>query len=774
MMTVNLRRSLARMQHAGRLAALAGLGLAAAGLVLLAGTAGSDSSIAVTEGDFTLSCSTNTVAEGGTLTCTLANTSAEAKPWPVVAIMHLSTDEDRALVRGSPVDVAFGARSPSAELDNGAWWIGETLVGYSRFDWPGEAGADPSHTTTTASTPTHTRTVSIVANQDDLVEGSEAFYVALGPDGSRGVGLLYNNRQRATITEDDAASSDNSLSSLKATAGRDRILSPTRASQTVAVGYEVTEATLTAEAARGATMAMSASFGGDPVDLDGRGGTSLAVLDGEESAAVPLGVGTTAVTLAVTAEDGTAATRRIDIVRQKLGAATAVTVSTGGFTLTCPAQVARAAVATCTLANTRSAPAPWPVVAVIHSSADDLRALVSEDPIIPDTDPAYVKDLSLGRQQPARQDFNYGYGELFSGGSRSVYRTYGYEKFDWSGNAPAGASRPVAIDLHHGDPGAGMQVFYVAVAPSGYTGLSKLVDNKVPVLLEEGIAPPGHPTGLRATAAAGSPAVVVDWDDVPGATSYAVRWRLEAWGAPLDFDGPVVVRSSEASITVAGAGEWVVEVAACNDAGCSRGVTDRILVELPPAPVRPGTGPVEPAGLRVATEAGSLEAEVAWDGVPGAEFYAVRWREGVRGTALSDPVLVDSPHAAVEVDHYGEWVVKVQACNAHGCGRGVPVRFRVEPVPDPPARPQNLVVEVTAGELDLAVSWDGAERASSYKVRWRRPGADFGDNEIDTTDTSATITVPDQGQWVIRVEGCNLAGCGRGAAQTVLIRRSGT
>ncbi|MCY4663425.1 MAG: hypothetical protein OXC00_02025 [Acidimicrobiaceae bacterium] len=136
------RRELRGMRCAGWL--IVAVASALVGFVVLVGVAGSDSSVTVTQGAFTLTCPAGTVAEGQTLTCTLANTSAEAQPWPVVAILHLSSDEDRALVRGSLIDVVFGARSPAAELDNGVEWIGETLVGYSRFDWPGKAGAVPS------------------------------------------------------------------------------------------------------------------------------------------------------------------------------------------------------------------------------------------------------------------------------------------------------------------------------------------------------------------------------------------------------------------------------------------------------------------------------------------------------------------------------------------------------------------------------------------------------------------------------------------------------
>ncbi|MXZ52503.1 MAG: hypothetical protein F4Z34_04885, partial [Acidimicrobiaceae bacterium] len=484
------RRHVARLRsarpHVGWLGVAAVLA-AGIGFLLLGGVASSSSSITVTQGDFTLTCPAGTVAEGATLSCTLTNTSAEAKPWPVVAILHLSTDDDRALVRGASIDVTLGTPSPAATIDGGVTWIGDTLVGYSRFDWSGDAGADPTQTTTTAGAPGNSRTVSIVASQDSLDEDSEKFYVALGPDGSKGVGILYNNKASVTLTDDDSASADVSLSSLSLFAGQSLALSSTEASQSKNVAYEVTEATLTAAATHGeATMTLSASFNSTDLDLDGRSGTSIAVLSGQESAAVPLAVGTTTLTLTVTAEDGsTTGTHAVEVVRAGLGTASTVTVSAGGFTLTCPAEVAKATVAECTLRANRTA--KWPVVAVIHSSADgDSRALVAEDPIIPDTDPSYSQDLALShQQQPARTAFYHGYGELFSGGSRSLYRTYGYEKFDWPGTASSGSSRKVAIDLRDNVENSGDEVFYVALAPSDYTGLSKLVDNMVPILLKE-------------------------------------------------------------------------------------------------------------------------------------------------------------------------------------------------------------------------------------------------------------------------------------------------
>ena len=469
----------------GALALLAGLTL-----IVLAWPAGGDSTVTVTQGDFTLTCNSS-VAEGETLACTLTNTSDTAAAWPVVALVHLSDDTDRALVVGSPIDAAFAARQPAAELDSGVEWIGDTLVGYSRFDWTGDApGAPTTAPTSTSSPPDNARTVNIAISDDALQEGSERFYVALGPDGSRGVGLLSINKGAVTITEDDAKSSNASLTSLSVTAGgtRQTLTATSTSAQTVNVGYQVTEAALTAETAhQRAAMTIAATYDSSSVVLAAGGVTSLAVESGEQSASVPLGVGTTTVTLTVTAEDGTVATHPINIVRSAIGSATTVSVTVDDFVLTCPAEAEEGAVVECTLTNTGATPQPWPVVAVLHNAVDETRALVSEDSVIADVDPAFSKDLTLSEQTPERDGFNHGYGELFSGGSRSVHRIWGYEKFDWDGSAPAGDERTVVIELHDdsatADNDGETEVFYVALAPSDYTGLSQLTENTAPILL---------------------------------------------------------------------------------------------------------------------------------------------------------------------------------------------------------------------------------------------------------------------------------------------------
>ena len=424
---------------------------------------------------FRLSCDTS-VSEGSTLACTLTNTTDTAAEWPVVGIIHLSNDADRALVVGEPVDVAFGSLTSSPDIEDGVWWIGDVLVGYSRFDWSGQAAASSDSETT------DTRTVNITAVDDTAWEESESFYITLGPNATRGVGFLYDNRQQVTIDQSDSKRTDATLDSLTITAGTSttNLSAPVATSRSMSLGYTTTEMSITPTATyKPSSISVAVTAGGVA--------SSFTTGDGQESKAIPLGVGTNMIAVTVTAENGTSTeTYTITATRAALAGDADVTVSTDDFTLTCPGSVTEGETLDCTLTNSSSSSKPWPVVAFLHSSADDHRALIAEDPIVPETSSQYSRDVRIkDPQAPSAEAYNFGYGELFSGGSQSVYTTYGYEKFDWDSNASAGAKRTVSVEVLIDSYIEGDETFYVAVADSGYTGLSQLIENKAPIMVED-------------------------------------------------------------------------------------------------------------------------------------------------------------------------------------------------------------------------------------------------------------------------------------------------
>ena len=89
------------------------------------------------------------------------------------------------------------------------------------------------------------------------------------------------------------------------------------------------------------------------------------------------------------------------------------------------------------------------------------------------------------------------------------------------------------------------------------------------------------PTGLRVVAERGSLDVSLDWDDVSGAAHYWVRWRVS--GPDNKLNDGVQVQSSNAAITVAGYGEWVARVQACDDSGCGAPLAKKFRVRRPRA-----------------------------------------------------------------------------------------------------------------------------------------------------------------------------------------------
>ena len=430
---------------------------------------GQESSVSVEAYGFDLSCATS-VAEGSTLVCTLSNTTDADAPWPVVGIVHLSSDTDRALVVGSLIDVEFGTLVGGPDVESDVWWIGDVVVGYSRFDWDGEATAS-SETETTDS-----RTVNIAVNDDSAWEEAEAFYVSLAPNGSRGVGFLYDNRAEIAIPQSDSKSTDATLSGLVVSAGDTPTVlsSPVMTSVDVSVGYSVTELTVTP----------TASYQPSSITVSGAG-RALSIDSGEESWAIPLAIGANTVTITVVAENGSASQAyTVTATRSVLAGGGNVTVSAGPFSLVCPAVVKEGDALSCTLRNTSASVEDLPVVAVLHSSVDSSRALIAEDPVIPESSPAYSQDVLLSTRS-MNDIYNFGHGELFSGGSHEIYTTYGYQKVDLDGTAAASASITLNIETVSDLNLESSEIFYVALAESEYTGLADLVDNRVPIVLEE-------------------------------------------------------------------------------------------------------------------------------------------------------------------------------------------------------------------------------------------------------------------------------------------------
>ena len=707
----------------------------------LLGVADASDSVTVSHDGFQLTCP-GLIAEGSTLTCTLTNTAATEEDWPVVGILHRSADSNRALVRGSPLDVRLSAPNPDATIEGGVWWIGPDLVGYSFFDWSGTAAAASGATTTTTGATTNSRQVVISILDDGDHESEEVFYVSLASDGSRNVGALYLKRQRVRISDGDSKSSDASLSGLRIFAGRGVEEQPLPFSSTVlsyqiTVDYDVTEVTLLPTVTRERAT----------VTVNG-----VQAESGAESAAVHLASGSTSIAVLVTAEDGTSQTYVVAVSRASRPEN--VEVAVGGFTLSCPSQVVEGSTLTCTLTNTGSDAAPWPVVAIIHSSADDNRALITEDSVIASTSSSYRVDLEFSESQtPERENYKYGYGELFSGGSMSVYTVYGYEKFDWSGEAAANASRTVSIDTKSDDEDENEdgEVFYVALAASDSTGLSGLVDNKAPIVLVD--PRPVAPTIDSVTP--GDRAITVEWTAPTDATvgtitSYDLRHIRSDASDRADARWTLV-----SSIWTSGPLEYTLNPTPRLVNGVSYDVQLRAVAgtdQHPWSDVRsatPRTTPGTPMVDTITGTGGSLAVEWQAPGSDGGDeitTYDLRYIKTSEDETIEADWTVepgvwtsgDLEYDLTGLDDGTRYDVQVRAVN--GAGAGVWSAAGVGTTrPGAPA-----IDSVTGVARGLTVGWsapalDGDATVTSYDLRYIKTGED------ETVETNWTV---ETGAWI--------------------------
>ncbi len=136
------------------------------------------------------------------------------------------------------------------------------------------------------------------------------------------------------------------------------------------------------------------------------------------------------------------------------------------------------------------------------------------------------------------------------------------------------------------------------------------------------------------------------------------------------------------------------------------------------------------------------------------------------GNKLNDGLEAQSSNASITVSDYGEWVVRVEACNAAGCGRHLAQRFRVAPAPEPapeptpeptseptpepppgiPASPTGLRLVADPGSLRAAAAWDAAAGATTYRLSWRLVQQNFLSKDLLTTSAvAAPITLSGQG-----------------------------
>ena len=176
--------------------------------------------------------------------------------------------------------------------------------------------------------------------------------------------------------------------------------------------------------------------------------------------------------------------------------------------------------------------------------------------------------------------------------------------------------------------------------------------------------------------------------------------------------------------------------------------------------------PGEPANFAVSATPGQLNLLATWDEADGATSYKLRWRQAGGEFEADNAATVTDAMQFITVSDYGQWEVRLQACNDAGCGPEASQTVEVAPTALTP--PANFAVTAEPGEKDVSATWDALDGATSYRLRWRPAGGEFeAANTTTVTDANASITVSDYGQWEVRLQACNDDGCGTEASGTV-------
>ena len=259
---------------------------------------------------------------------------------------------------------------------------------------------------------------------------------------------------------------------------------------------------------------------------------------------------------------------------------------------------------------------------------------------------------------------------------------------------------------------------------------------------------PGSPSNLSVSVSLGERDLSAAWDATDGADSYQLRWRKS--DGSFESGNEVTVSATSADFTVSEHGQWVVQLEGCNDAGCGPAVAQTVAIV-----------PGSPSNLSVSVSLGERDVSAAWDAADGADSYKLRWRTHDGDFQAGNEETTTATSADFTVPEHGRWVVQVEGCNDAGCGPGI-----TQTVAIAPGSPSNLEVSSSPGELDLSATWDAADGADSYKLRWKQPDGDFqAGNEVTTTATSADFTVGEHGEWLVQLAGCNDSGCGPSVEQ---------
>ena len=202
-----------------------------------------------------------------------------------------------------------------------------------------------------------------------------------------------------------------------------------------------------------------------------------------------------------------------------------------------------------------------------------------------------------------------------------------------------------------------------------------------------------------------------------------------------------------------------------------------VVFQMQPVRADAAVSPGKPSNVSVELQ-GERTLYVSWDASPRERagiLYEIFYRRS--GAATWTPVAVGyegtpgvsySTRDPIVVPTLGKYQVRVKACNYYTsttvrCNDSAAATVQVGAAP---AKPTGLKLTQIPPNHDINVAWDAVEDADKYKIRWRAKDASLGDPIFSTT-TQTTVPLDEYDDWVVRVEACNDAGCGKPASETI-------
>jgi fibronectin type 3 domain-containing protein len=233
---------------------------------------------------------------------------------------------------------------------------------------------------------------------------------------------------------------------------------------------------------------------------------------------------------------------------------------------------------------------------------------------------------------------------------------------------------------------------------------------------------PAVPMGLSATA--GNAQVSLNWNASFGATSYAVKRSTTTGGPYTQISSPSSTSFTDTGLT--NGTKYFYVVSASNSAGPSANSAE---VNATPAPA----APAPPTGLAAA--AGNAQITLTWNASAGATSYRVK-----RSTTSGAEAQIAAPTSATFTDtaltNGTKYFYVVSAVNstAESANSNEVSTTPTAPVA-PPAAPTAL--KATAGNAQVALSWNASVGATSYHVK--RSTSSGAETQI-AAPTSTTFT----------------------------------